>query len=228
MDNEKQTDTSETNDLTGEVFIRREDGSIVRGQAIKNTLRDSDIAYAVTYKAPDGNRRRLYGVGDLEALQSDIAKQLEAEAESRRIQLEPRLAGQSINSVLVGQPDEKSMQQIKERLDGPAEPMQEEIKSSGDKQPDLARTVEFLNERLKLSLLPLPEGVSHNILAASLSVWGEKFLEQAASGTGPLSEGDAKRLAAIGSAMKNDKTYPDGDFSDLRREAQEIIDRITI
>lgn len=228
MDNEKQTNSNEIDDLTGDVLIRRSDGSIVRGRAIKNNLADTDIAYVVIYEVEGETRQRLFRKGDLEAMQSDIAKQLEAEAEARRVELEPRIAGQSINAVLMEQPDDADTLRIKERLEGPAEPAQEKPEDSGDKQPDLARTVEFLNERLTLSLLPLPEGISHNILAASLSVWGEKFFKQAASGTGPLSESDAKRLAAIGAAMKTETTYPSGDFSALRREAQEIVDRIKI
>jgi hypothetical protein len=227
MENEKQTNRNEIDDLTGGVFIRRRDGSIVRGRAIKNNLVDNGVAYMVNFTEGDKARRQFFGAGELEAEQADITKQLEAEAEARRVELESRLAGQSINAALIEQPEADTLR-INGRPEDLSEPTQEKVNDSNDKLPSLARTIEFLNERLKLSLLPLPEGISHNILAASLSVWGEKFLEQAEDGTGPLSESDAKRLAAIGAAMKTVKPYPGDNFSALRREAQEIVDRIKV
>lgn len=231
MSNEKQTDDAieKIDDLSGEVLILRSDGSICKGQAIKNTLIENDIAYSVIYTDEDGNtRRRLFRKGDLEAMQSDISRQLDIDSEWRRQQLGLRL-GQTAGDA---EQSEANLQRIKARLEGSIDSQTRHIPAneSGapEKQPDLAQTVEFLRGRIEQSMLPVPEGISHNLLAISLRVWGDKFLEQSAGGDGPLSESDAKRLVAIGSAMRNDKHYTVHNFFSLCREAQEIIDKIRV
>lgn len=93
---------------------------------------------------------------------------------------------------------------------------------------ELERTVTYLKKQLLLSILPMPQGITHNMLGIALQVWGEKFQNQILDDNGPLDEGDAKRLAAIGSEMKNGKLYQTDNFSELRREAQEIVDRIKL
>lgn len=117
MGKEKPTDSNEDLDLTGDVFIQRSDGSVAKGKAIKNDLVDNDVAYTVVYEAEDEMRRRFFRKGDLEAMQSDVSKQLEAEAELRRVQLAPRLAGQAIDATMSsGKPDK--IGRLKERLEG--------------------------------------------------------------------------------------------------------------